>query len=142
MRASQQKVVVEVHKPEGAISIAVDRNQMHTLLVNLLLNALDAMPRGGRVEVELQGDGEHGFQVDVRDTGTGIAPEMTDRLFTPFATSKPTGTGLGLSICRRIVEGHGGQITAQSRSVGGACFTVQLPCRLEDEDHADVACCG
>jgi signal transduction histidine kinase len=141
MRAAQQHVALEFHKPDGAVSIAVDRNQMHTVLVNLLLNALDAMPRGGRLEVELNGDGEHGFKVDVRDTGTGIAPEMADRLFTPFATSKPTGTGLGLSISRRIVEGHGGQITGRNRSEGGACFTVQLPCRVEDEAHADVACC-
>src|SRR5205085_103635 len=97
---------------------------------------LDAMPQGGRLDVELRVDVNRSIVLTVRDTGAGISPAIADRLFTPFATSKPTGTGLGLSICRRIVEGHGGSISAQNSPVGGASFTMQLP--ITGEESANV----
>jgi signal transduction histidine kinase len=99
-------------------------------LVNLLLNALDAMPRGGALRVELEA-GERECRLRVRDTGPGIAPEIAGRLFTPFASTKPTGTGLGLSLSRRIVEEHGGTISAANLPEGGACFTITLPRSVE-----------
>ncbi len=108
----------------------VDRGQWHTVLVNLFFNALDAMPRGGRLEVALEAAAD-GVRLRVSDTGAGIPPEMQGRLFTPFASSKPTGTGLGLSISRRIVEEHGGRLVAENRPGGGACFTITLPAGTE-----------
>src|SRR5205085_8752963 len=103
-----------------------------TVLVNLLLNALDAMPRGGALGLEVgvtvaREGKERTAWLSVCDTGPGIAPEMAPQLFTPFASTKPTGTGLGLSLARRIVEEHGGQISAANRTEGGACFNVVLP---------------
>jgi signal transduction histidine kinase len=107
----------------------VDRGQLGTVLVNLFLNALDAMPHGGRLEVELEPATAVGRSIHLRvtDTGTGIPPEMAGRLFTPFASTKATGTGLGLSISRRIIEEHGGRISADNRPEGGASFTITLP---------------
>lgn len=125
-RAGQQKVEIAIYNPQEPVSALVDREQLRTVLVNLCLNALDAMPHGGRLEIYLE-QKEREISLAVADTGSGIAPEMMDRLFTPFASTKATGTGLGLSISRRIVEEHDGQLLASNRSTGGACFTIVLP---------------
>lgn len=128
-RARQQEVAIEVQLPERPVPVSLDVGQFHVVLVNLLLNALDAMPHGGKLSVQAEvGEGSSGAcKLKVRDTGPGIAPEMAGRLFTPFASTKPTGTGLGLSLARRIVEEHGGRIAAAGPEGGGACFTVVLP---------------
>jgi signal transduction histidine kinase len=112
--------------PPEPVEALVDSNQFGTVLVNLMLNALDAMPHGGVLEVGIDASGGE-IQFVVCDTGAGIAPEMLDRLFVPFASTKPTGTGLGLSISRRIIEEHGGRIAAENLPEGGARFTVNLP---------------
>ena len=104
----------------------VDRGQICTVLVNLLLNALDAMPQGGRLEVGADTAG-HEAVLCVADTGPGIPADVASRLFTPFVSTKPTGTGLGLSISRRILEEHGGSIRAGNRPEGGAMFSITLP---------------
>ena len=129
-RARQQQATLDVRWPESPASwwptVEVDPNQFRTVLVNLLLNALDAMPTGGRLTIDLEA-GPKELQCRVEDTGTGISPEVAERLFTPFTSTKETGSGLGLSICRRIVEEHGGRITACNREGGGSCFTFRLP---------------
>src|SRR5262249_21929021 len=91
-RARQPGGAVDVHGPPEPLPAAVDRGQLSTVLVNLFLNALDAMPAGGRIEVRLEAPPEEGIRLRVTDTGTGLAPEMAGRLFTPFASTKPTGT--------------------------------------------------
>ena len=126
-RAEQQRVEVVVTVPDRPVVGFVDGGQFTTVLVNLLLNALDAMPKGGRLEVELEAVENGGTRLSVRDSGSGIPPEMAGRLFTPFATTKPTGTGLGLSLSSRILKEHGGDITAGNRPEGGASFVVTLP---------------
>lgn len=98
-RARQQKVDIRSVLPAGSVQAKVDRGQLRTVLVNLFLNALDAMPHGGRLEIALQAVPDSEVRLRVEDTGTGIHPEIAGRLFTPFASTKPTGTGLGLSIC-------------------------------------------
>lgn len=126
-RARQQKIEIAIHSQPTAMHADVDRGQIQTVLVNLLLNALDAMPVGGRAEISLEGSSRTGIRLIVADTGSGIPPEVLQRLFTPFTTTKPTGTGLGLSISKRIVEEHGGQLSAVNRAEGGARFTLHLP---------------
>jgi two-component system sensor histidine kinase HydH len=136
-RAQQQAVEVNLHGLEQPAIAFVDRGQMSTVLVNLLLNALDAMPQGGRLNVELSSEASGAVRLAVSDTGAGIPAEMAGRLFTPFATTKPTGTGLGLSLSRRILEEHGGRIAASNRPDGGASFLITLPPPPE-ENHADL----
>jgi two-component system sensor histidine kinase HydH len=126
-RARQQHVDLDFDRPAEAIRVNADAGQLTSVLVNLLLNAMDAMPTGGRLEIALTPSASSTIALTVADTGAGIAPGMIDRLFTPFVSGKPTGTGLGLSISKRIVEEHGGTIGALNRPEGGACFTVVLP---------------
>ena len=109
------------------MDVEVDRAQMHTVLVNLLLNSLDAMAKGGRITIEAEFSNGQEACIRVSDTGRGIPQAMNGRLFTPFASTKATGTGLGLSISQRIIQEHGGRISAVNRPEGGAQFTIHLP---------------
>jgi len=118
---------VEAGLPGCEVPAHADSEQLRTVLVNLFLNALDAMPHTGRLRVRVDGSSGKDPRIVVEDTGPGIAPEMENRLFTPFASTKPTGTGLGLSMSRRIIEEHGGALTATNLAQGGACFTISLP---------------
>jgi signal transduction histidine kinase len=127
VRARQQEVEMAIRCGDRPVSGNVDRDQLCTVLVNLFLNALDAMPHGGRLEADLELSPAAEILLRVSDSGSGILPELAGRLFTPFASSKPTGTGLGLSISRRIVEEHGGTLTGENRPGGGAVFMIRLP---------------
>jgi two-component system, NtrC family, sensor histidine kinase HydH len=138
-RARQQGVVLDVNFPGDPVEVDADRGQFTTVLVNLFLNALDAMPGGGRLEVRVEPRPDGQLVLTVADTGSGIAPQIMAGLFTPFVSGKPTGTGLGLSISKRIVEEHGGTIAAAHRPGGGACFTITLPMFGREDVHAHVA---
>jgi signal transduction histidine kinase len=140
-RARQKGVCLRVDRPDEPLLVDLDAGQFGTALVNLLLNALDALPRGGEVTVEARA-GEEGVTLRVRDTGPGVAADLLPRLFTPFASGKPTGTGLGLSQARRVVEAHGGRITAENLPGGGACFTVALPAALAENSREVAPCPG
>jgi two-component system, NtrC family, sensor histidine kinase HydH len=133
-RAARQGVQVFCASPENRqFPIRADMGQLRQVMLNLLLNALDAVPEGGAISVEIETTGAGGngpprwVTVRVCDTGRGLPSELGSKIFEPFVSTKPTGIGLGLSICKRIVESHGGQIEAVSRPGGGAEFTIRLP---------------
>src|SRR5262249_6967119 len=124
--ARKQGVAVRF-EPAGERLIAeADVGQIHQLLVNLILNALDVMPRGGTLTIELKRASDQA-ELRVLDAGPGISEELMARVFTPFVSSKETGLGLGLVISHRIAEGHGGSLTAANRPEGGACLVLRLP---------------
>jgi signal transduction histidine kinase len=125
-RANQQNVTISFQPPSEPIDVQVDPDQISSVLVNLYFNALDAMPKGGQLNVKLAQASE--VKLTVEDSGPGIDPELAERLFLPFVSSKPTGTGLGLSVSRRIVVDHGGTLSGANRpDAPGACFTITLP---------------
>ncbi len=132
-RLEQQHVAADLALPGAAVMAAVDPDQLSSVLVNLLLNALDAMPGGGRLRVELSQERGGTIRLSVLDTGPGIDPALAGRLFTPFSSTKPTGTGLGLSISRRVVAEHGGSLDGANRPEGGARFTMTLPAIKESD---------
>jgi len=107
----------------------LDWRRMKRVLINLLVNALEVMPNGGVLRIVAYAD-KGSVLMQVRDTGPGIAPEMQDRLFQPFATAgKPNGIGLGLAIAHQVVLDHGGDMWVKS-SERGACFSFRLPAAI------------
>lgn len=121
---------VEVHLSPSLPRIFLDPHQVQQILINLLINAHDAMPEGGtlRVSVEPATAGP-GVRIEVADSGAGIPPHLLERIFDPFFTTKEPGrgTGLGLAISAGIARGFGGRITVRSRPGSGSCFTLRLP---------------
>ena len=108
--------------------VAVDRIQVQQVVVNLIRNAVEAMGSERReLTVSAAPDGNGGVAIRVADTGPGLAPEVAERLFQPFVTTKPQGMGIGLSICRSIVEAHGGKLHAEPNPRGGTVFAFSLP---------------
>jgi PAS domain S-box-containing protein len=125
-RCGQQGVKLCIDGDDAPILLDGDAAQIQQLLLNLLLNSLDAMAAGGELTVRVRVSGEQ-LDLAVIDTGDGIREDMLEQLFVPFSTSKPTGVGLGLGICRRIANAHGGTLTGRNRSEGGAEFCLSLP---------------
>jgi signal transduction histidine kinase len=117
--------------PEGLI-VAVDRRLIRRVLVNLLVNALEAMPNGGTIRIAAIAEGSS-ILIRIRDTGPGITPEIRGRLFQPFATAgKADGIGLGLAFSQQVVTDHGGKIWVESTK-RGACFAFRLPGMIPQE---------
>jgi signal transduction histidine kinase len=106
------------------------RDQLVQVFLNLILNAIDATPRGGHIRLAVQ-QREREVEVTVADDGTGIAPEHTGRLFQPYFTTKKNGTGLGLFVTRKLVGEHGGHVEFHSEPGQGAMFRVRLPALAE-----------
>jgi signal transduction histidine kinase len=104
-----------------------DEFQLQQAFMNLLLNAIEAMGASGALAVSTETTGGGQLRIQIRDTGTGVAPENLGRLFEPFFTTKKNGTGLGLAISRRIVLEHRGTITALSEKNQGSTFSILLP---------------
>jgi two-component system sensor histidine kinase HydH len=131
-RAEKQHVQTESNLGDGPAIVDGDPQQLHQVFVNLLINGIEAMPDGGTLTVTLlreSGDGNTAGKivVQIEDSGTGIPADLMPRLFEPFASAKERGTGLGLAISRRILEEHGGAITARGRLPRGSLFEVVLP---------------
>lgn len=119
------KLVLETPPPN--VDVRIEPRRLSRLFYNLLNNAVDEMPEGGKIFLRFRVSKSE-LQVEVEDTGRGIAPEIAETLFKPFAThGKEHGTGLGLTICKKIVEDHGGQIWATSERGKGATFFFTLP---------------
>ncbi|HVI96983.1 MAG TPA: ATP-binding protein, partial [Anaeromyxobacter sp.] len=118
--------ILEREVEPGLPPVLADRDQVLQVLLNLVQNALDAMPAGGKVRIVARRDGRV-VRFDVADSGAGIPPGDLDRVFEPYFTTKEGGTGLGLAIAQRIAEEHGGSLTAASTPGAGATFTLRLP---------------
>jgi two-component system NtrC family sensor kinase len=132
---------------EDLPTITLDRNQMQSVLLNIIINALDATDPGGSITVSTgiglsasQPD-RKGVQIVCTDTGCGIPPENLDKLFDPFFTTKEIGqgTGLGLSVSYGIIERHGGTIWVQSKVGRGSTFTIWLPIEEGSEKHEHIS---
>ena len=129
--AVMHDVAVQLDLSPDIYSVKGDIVQLQQVMLNLILNAFGAMtksePEARRLIVRTKlTDGSH-VLIEVRDSGTGIAPEKLDSIFDPFTTSKPDGLGMGLSICRTIINRHSGKIWAANNPGYGATFSILLP---------------
>ncbi len=118
--------------PASPLYIDADPDLLHRALSNLVLNAMDAMPDGGKLTLSAQTKGEM-VELRISDTGAGLTPEECERLFTPYYTTKQHGTGLGLAIVQSVIADHNGSIAVESRVGGGATFVITLPGANESE---------
>ena len=139
----QRGVTVDARLSPLLPAVFADRVQLQQVLLNLLLNACDAMAddaRGEkRVTIVTAESGTDQVVLSVADQGTGIAPDEMDRVFEPFVTSKPHGLGLGLAICRSIVTAHGGRLWADNNAEGGATFHLMLAADPVSGEHAAMS---
>lgn len=109
------------------LSVRADPNQIKQVLLNLVVNAIHAMPLGGTLRIAATHDSDLGVRIEVTDTGGGIAAEVLPKIFDPFFTTRETGSGLGLAVVKKIVSEHGGRIEVQSQPGHGSCFTLHWP---------------
>ena len=159
-RARQQGIEIITGAMETPLIVDGDTEKLHQVLVNLLINAVDAMPDGGRLSIDAKDamigidiprsstadtfplcqeqPGNHVAVLTIRDTGEGIASHVLSRLFEPFATTKERGTGLGLAVSHRIIEEHQGTILACNGPAGGAQFTLMIPMVKSSQDLHQV----
>ncbi len=137
-RAARRRITLDFQPAPDSAAAEVDPVQFRQVVLNLVLNALDAAENGGRVRVEVFREAEawaaeapegpdEAVAVRVSDDGPGLPASLGARIFDPFISTKETGLGLGLSICSRIVDAHGGRIEAADGAAGGAVFTVRFP---------------
>ncbi len=130
-RLVRENIEFRVVPAPGPLPVHVDRAQLEQVVMNLVVNAADAMPSGGRLEVRVgSDDSQPGWAcLEVEDSGHGIPEEVRERIFEPFFTTKPVGrgTGLGLSVVHGIVTGHGGRVEVDSTEGSGSTFRVYLP---------------
>jgi two-component system sensor kinase FixL len=113
----------------GLPPVLLDKIQIHQVITNLIRNGVDALGGVKRREIVIstRHAGADSIEITIADTGLGLAPEVADKLFQPFVTTKPGGLGIGLSICRSIVDAHGGRLWASDNPDGGMIFHVRLP---------------
>lgn len=122
-----RSVTLQYANPPPAVVLPIDVRRLRRVFYNLTHNSAEAMPGAGTVTLRFT-QTERELITELADTGPGIAPEMVERLFQPFAThGRAHGSGLGLSICKRIIEDHGGRISARNDHAGGAVFMFSLP---------------
>lgn len=127
-RAAKHRVEIKLVRPKEPIQVQADAEQIGRVLMNLTMNALDAMPRGGRLTTTVSRAPDGFVELTVDDTGPGVQPDALPRLFEPFFTSKEAGLGLGLAISERIARDHGGSLVASNQPDGaGARFVLRLP---------------
>jgi signal transduction histidine kinase len=130
-RCNAQGVQLVVKVPDDEVIVDCDAPQIQQLLLNLALNGLDAMQKGGELSISLA-TSDRTIQLQVADTGEGIQSSVQNKLFTPFVTTKENGVGLGLGICRRIAQSHHGSLVGGNRAARGAEFCLTLPCGSPD----------
>lgn len=134
LRAAGTRMTIE--EPAERVVVCCDPHGLRQVLINLIINAQEAMGRGGQLMIEIGREKEYGV-IAVRDTGPGIPPEMRERLFKPFATSKKDGSGIGLALVRRFADNFGGAVSVDSEPGRGATFRLRLPLAQQPPSPAD-----
>jgi len=123
---------VSIETPDDLPSIPVDSDQIKQVLLDLVLNAVQAMPQGGEIVLRAS-TGQDSIDIEIQDEGIGIEPQNLEKIFDPFFTTRASGTGLGLSIVYQIVRQHGGRVEVRRNPVRGMTFAVFLPLHPDEK---------
>jgi signal transduction histidine kinase len=134
-RGNERGVSIHAH-PSGGLLAEIDAGYVQQALVNLVVNAVDASPPEGSVELRAKASGDGSVRVEVENTGPAIALASVARIFEPFFTTKAGGTGLGLAIARNIAKIHGGDLVLSANEPGRVCFTLTFPATNKDSHPA------
>jgi len=142
-QAKKDSVIIRTRFADETCPVVADRVQLQQVLLNLMMNGMEAMSSVGGRERQLlivtrSMDAAH-VQVTVEDSGTGLDPNMMPKIFEPFYTTKSDGMGMGLSICRSIVQNHGGRLWATADEGPGTSFHFTLPKYQGEEENASAA---
>jgi len=127
---SNQGIVIEEQFERNLPELCIDHEKIKQVIWNLILNAKEAMPKGGIIKITTTKSDSTIVEISIIDTGPGIITADVERLFQPFFTTKPEGVGLGLTMSRKIIEKHGGTMTLKGMPGGGAHARVSLPIGL------------
>jgi len=139
-----KRVEFSIQVPGDLPHFRMDSEQLHQVLLNLVLNGIQALERDGRITIAARVHNSRAptrddlLEIAIMDTGAGIPPEQMERIFRPFYTTKRGGTGLGLSLCRRIIRQHGGTLSVESEVGKGSRFMIRLPLREAVEESKEV----
>ena len=127
LKLDQSRVTLTMNEQGFESLVFVDKGQIQQALLNLILNALGAMPEGGHLTLETSAEDERWVRVLVKDTGKGIPEEFKSRIFDSFLTARVGGTGLGLTISKRIMRAHDGDLELMESTQQGTVFRLSLP---------------
>jgi two-component system sensor histidine kinase HydH len=133
-QAKEKNIAIEAALPTHNFEALIDSDRMRQALLNLCINAVEAMNKGGVLSVSLSTMENGKYRVDVSDTGCGIGTDDIPRIFDPYFTTKSSGTGLGLAISHKIIEAHKGEITVKSEEGKGTTVSIILPVVAEGKD--------
>jgi len=141
--ATKKSVITQTQFADDLSPVSGDRVQLQQVMLNLLMNAIEAMSsvsdRARELVITTRNIDRDHVEITVEDSGIGIEADKMDKIFDSFYTTKPGGMGMGLSICRSILQAHGGRLWATAKDGTGAIFHLTLPKHHEEESHAGVA---
>jgi two-component system sensor histidine kinase HydH len=139
--AAGNQIDIQAHLAENLCRAVIDPDRMAQCVLNLYLNAIEAMAPGGQLTVTSEQTMTQEARIEITDTGGGIEPSDLEQIFNPYFTTKSKGTGLGLAIVHKIVEAHDGHIQVESASSEGTRFIITLPCgdrgHHKDSGHSE-----
>jgi signal transduction histidine kinase len=122
----EQGYTIDKHYDNNLPEITADSDMLYQAFLNILINAMQAMPKGGEINVKIASS-DNTVKIFFEDQGEGIAEDILEKIWDPFFTTKAKGTGLGLGIVKNIIESHGGRVQISNRSVSGARMIVEIP---------------
>ena len=134
-QAQDKQIAINTRNSADIDEVKIDPDRINQVLLNLYLNAIEAMRPGGKLGIEIfDSEKNGGLNIQISDTGHGIAAEDLPKIFDPYFTTKSSGTGLGLAIAHNIVEAMGGTIEVKSKADKGTTFTLTIPLREKQKE--------
>ncbi len=138
IQRGKKRIQITTEFEDNIPTVCCDKNQMQQVFINVIKNAIEAMPNGGNIRVQLAKDGDYSVLIRVIDEGVGIPEEVVPNLGDPFFTTKEKGTGLGLMVCEKIIRAHQGELSIKSKLNQGTTVEIKLPIIIENDSQSEA----